>query len=67
MPLPPPDEHLQLRHVREDLMREFPDLPPAVVDLEVRTLAASFTGAPVRTFIPVLVRRGARNHLRDLL
>lgn len=60
------DEQRQIAHVREDLVREFTALPAdVVVDLVDRQLAA-FTHAPVRSFVPVLVRRGAREQLRHL-
>jgi hypothetical protein len=61
------DEERQLEHVREDLAREFTAVPPTVVDDLVREQVASFHLAPVRSFVPVLVRRGARAQLRQLV
>ena len=67
MALPAADEALQLQHVKEDLLREFPSLPEVVVASQVQQMSQTFTSAPVRTFIPVLVGRGARAHLRRLV
>jgi hypothetical protein len=61
------DENRQLQHVKEDLHREFATLPDAVIDEQVSAIISSFTRAPVRSFVPVLVRRGARERLRRLL
>ena len=60
------DENRQLQHVKEDLHREFAELPEAVIDEQVTAVILSFTRAPVRSFVPVLVRRGARERLRHL-
>jgi hypothetical protein len=60
------DEDRQLQHVKEDLHREFAALPEAVIDEQVSALVLAFTRAPVRSFVPVLVRRGARERLRHL-
>lgn len=65
-PDPRADEQRQLEHVRDDLLREFASLAPAVVDDQVTELIRGFTRAPVRSFVPVLVRRGARERLRQL-
>jgi hypothetical protein len=66
MPLPVADEALQLKHVQEDLLREFPDLPPEVVVSHVRSRSRVFQNAPVRNYVPVLVGRSARAELRRL-
>ena len=67
MPLNPrTDEKRQLAHVREDLLREFASLPPTIVDEQWAQMVRAFTAAPVRSFVPVLVRRGARRRLRQL-
>ena len=58
------DEMRQLRHVEEDLQREFPTLPRHVVTDRFHQLVAQFGHAPVRTFVPVLVQREARRSLR---
>jgi len=61
------DEQRQLDRVREDLIREFgAKLTAQVVDEQFRALVARFDGAPVRTFVPVLAQRAARERLRDL-
>ena len=67
MALPAADEALQLQHVKEDLLREFPTLPEVVVASQVHEMSQAFTTAPVRTYIPVLVGRSARAHLRRLV
>jgi len=67
MPLDPrADENRLIEHVREDLVREFTSLPPAVVHEHVARVTKDFTQAPVRSYVPVLVRRGARDRLRHL-
>ena len=60
------DENRQLQHVKDDLHREFSALPESVIDEQVTALILAFTRAPVRSFVPVLVRRGARERLRRL-
>ncbi|MCW2599078.1 MAG: hypothetical protein JWM02_907 [Frankiales bacterium] len=60
------DESRQIEHVKEDLLREFAALPEAVVTEEVSQMLRHFTRAPVRSFVPVLVRRGVRERLRHL-
>lgn len=67
--LPHPDQHdesVQLAHVCEDLQREFPAVPPEVVEDQVTREEQVFTRARVRSFVPVLVRRRARERLREL-
>lgn len=61
------DEQRQLEHVRQELLAEFAaTLSPTVVDAQVEALVSAFTTAPVRSFLPVLVRRGVRDKLRSL-
>jgi hypothetical protein len=58
------EPHQQVEHVREDLRKEFPSLPGHLVDLHVRREEDALAGARVHAFVPVLVRRGARERLR---
>jgi hypothetical protein len=61
------DEDRQLARIREDLIREFGSgVSEQVVDEQFRALVATFDGAPVRTFVPVLAQRAARERLREL-
>ena len=60
MVIAPVDEASKIQHVREDLAREFPSLPRAVVASEVDEAARRLVDARVRAFVPVLVRAGAR-------
>jgi hypothetical protein len=60
------DEQRQLDSVRDDLVREFPSLPTDVVQEKFSVLVRAFQQAPVRSFVPVLVRRRAREQLRHL-
>ena len=62
----PHDEHVQLAHVREDLRREFPAVPPDVVEEHLTDVVHAFDDARVRSFVPVLAQRQARQRLRDL-
>lgn len=63
----PADEAVKIAHVREDLKREFPTLPAAVVASQVDEAAQRLADARVRAFVPVLVRRGAQTQLRQLV
>ncbi|MCU1673290.1 MAG: hypothetical protein JWN77_1403 [Frankiales bacterium] len=61
------DEDRQLARVEEELVREFASaLTEQVVSEQLRGLVAEFAGAPVRTFVPVLAQRVARERLRAL-
>jgi hypothetical protein len=61
------DEDRQLARVREELIREFgAGVSEQVVDEHFTALVAAFDGAPVRTFVPVLAQRAAREKLREL-
>lgn len=61
------DEQRHLQRVREDLQREFASLPADLVNERFAQLVADFDEAPVRTFVPVLVQRRARESLRQLV
>ena len=54
------DEDRQLEHVKDDLVKEFASLDARVVEQQVSQVVLTFSTAPVRSFVPVLVRRGAR-------
>lgn len=56
----------QVEHVRQDLRREFAPLPPQVVDQQVQRAQQSLEGARIQQYLPVLVRRQARDHLRKV-
>jgi hypothetical protein len=59
------DEQRQLESARKALLTEFAGRVPAdQVERRFADLVAEFEGAPVRTFVPVLVRRRAREQLR---
>ena len=64
---PSPDLRTQVEHVLVDLRREFDSLPTAVVDEYVHRQEAALAGARIQTYVPVLVRRGARDELRRLV
>lgn len=58
------DERRQLEAVRMTLRREFADrVDAAEVDRHLAEIVDGFTGAPIRTFVPVLVHRQARRQL----
>jgi hypothetical protein len=63
----PQDLQTQVEHVRHDLRREFGSLPADVVDAHVHQQEVALAGARIQTFVPVLVRRGARDELRRLV
>ena len=59
------DEQRQLESARRALVTEFAGLVPEdQVEQRFSALVAEFEGAPVRSFVPVLVRRRAREQLR---
>lgn len=59
------DEQRQLEAARRDLVAEFADrVGEAEVTARFDEIARGFEGAPVRTFVPVLVGRAARERLR---
>ncbi len=61
----PEDELRQLDSARRALVAEFADsVPAAKVEGRFAALVAEFEGAPVRSFVPVLVQRRARELLR---
>jgi len=63
---PANDERRQIEHVRADLVLEFAAVPETVVDEQVTLNLKRFAKARVRSFVPVLVRRAARERLRHL-
>jgi hypothetical protein len=74
--VPRPPEPLDTRHARErrlleeaqrDVCRSFPWLSAERVNVLVECLWSQFDDAHVRDFIPVLVRKQAREELRDEL
>jgi hypothetical protein len=62
---PHEDERRQLRRACEDLVVEFRDtMPVEEVQRRFEQVVHRFDGAPVRTFVPVLAGRAAREDLR---
>ncbi len=61
---PNEDERRQLDSARKDLVAEFGErLPADEVGRRFDAMVAEFADAPVRTFVPVLARRYARQEL----
>lgn len=59
------DEAGQLRNVRAALERRFAgQVPEEIIAREVDRGLAEFAGAPVRTFIPVLLQKRVTDRLR---
>jgi hypothetical protein len=59
------DEQRQLESARKALVSEFAgQVPEAQVEQRFAELVGQFEGAPVRGFVPVLVRRQLREQLR---
>lgn len=63
----PVGEAPAMRSVELDLRAEFPSLPIDQVTTLVECLWAHFDDAPVRDFVPVLVRKQAKEELREHL
>ncbi len=59
----PDDERRQLEHLRQELLRERGELPVERVNAAFDKVVPGFDGAPVRTFVPVLARRGMQQEL----
>lgn len=58
----------ELHAVAHLVHEEFDEqLDPGAVDETLNTITARFTGAPVRVFVPLLVRRYAREELKSRL
>lgn len=59
------DEKRQLEHARRALIEEFAEqVPPEQVEQRFTSNVQQFATAPVRSFVPVLVHRQTREHLR---
>jgi hypothetical protein len=59
------DEQRQLESARKALVTEFAgQVPEEQVERRFAELVSQFEGAPVRGFVPVLVRRQLREQLR---
>jgi hypothetical protein len=60
------DEERLIREVQRDVCAAFPGLPADHVGVVVECLWAAYDGARIRDFIPVLVRKQAREELREV-
>lgn len=59
------DEQRQLESARRELLKEFSGTVPAEqVEQGFDELVAEFRGAPIQSFVPVLVQRRVRERLR---
>jgi len=64
-PQPHVDEAVQLQTVEEALQRRFAgEVPDETIHREVDEGLREFAGAPVRTFIPVLLQKRVTDRLR---
>jgi hypothetical protein len=61
------DEAKSLVRVVDELHERFPGVPTVVVERLVTEGYRSFDGAPVRDYIPVMVKRSARESLATLV
>ena len=59
------DDGPAMRSVELELHVEFPSVPVDQVRVLVECLWSHFDGAPVRDFVPVLVRKQAKEELLD--
>lgn len=61
-----PDEDVAIRRVTEHLQRSYSDrCTPDEVETAVCAALASFSTTRIRTYVPVLVERGARRILSE--
>lgn len=58
------NEEKAIGEIVERLRERFPEATPAAVDDAVEKARASFTGAKVRDFVPVLIEKEAKAHLK---
>ena len=68
--LPPgqPEVDTELHAVKHLVHEEFDEqLDPGAVDETLNSVTSRFKGAPVRVFVPLLVRRYAREELKSRL
>ena len=61
------DESKSVDKVIVDLRAKFPLVPGSVIEDIVRDKYGAFDGAPVRDYIPVMVRREAAESLREVI
>lgn len=57
------EEQMALNHVVERLSRTFPDVSAEDVQGAVTESSQSFDAARIRSFVPLLVEKDAREHL----
>ncbi len=58
------DEDRAVAEIAERLQERFPDRPAAEVIAAIDEARASFDGAKVRDFVPVLIEKEAKAHLK---
>ncbi|SIT83452.1 three-helix bundle dimerization domain-containing protein [Microbacterium sp. RU33B] len=58
------DEDRAVAEIAERLQERFPDKPAAEIVAAIDEARASFDGAKVRDFVPVLIEKEAKAHLK---
>lgn len=58
------DEDRAVAEIAECLQERFPDRPAAEIIAAIDEARASFDGAKVRDFVPVLIEKEAKAHLK---
>jgi hypothetical protein len=61
------DELKSIDRVVAELRQRFPGVPTTVVESMVSERYRQFDGAPVRDYIPVMVKRGAKQSLTTMV
>lgn len=59
------DEEVLLADIERQLVDDFPEVPPKVVDALLREEHARFAHSRVREFVPLLVEKNAREQLKQ--
>jgi hypothetical protein len=59
------DEMLQVEHVIDRLIAQYPSNAPVEIENLVRTIHKRFANGRIRDFVPLLVEKAARRHLND--
>jgi hypothetical protein len=61
------DETRAVDELSQRWVLSFPDIAPDVVEDAVHISHDQFAGSPIRDFVPVLVERTAKSHLKTQL
>ena len=58
-----PAERSEIERLHEELLAQYPEVPPAEIAEHLQAAAREFDEVPIREFVPVLVARSAQARL----